>query len=275
MTIIDTHAHIYSPDEKRYPPIAKPLRPPGGAGSVEQLQTTAAANGVERVCAVQVSTFYGFDNRYILDSSKANPKWVAGVCTLDPDDPASAGKLAAHARDYGVKGMRSIPARNGVLNHEGVRALWKAALDAGIVINVLVGGRDKEAELTALLNAFPKLPVVLDHCMNLKAGPEMGPTMAAIQRLARHRNLHAKLTFIPTGSGGGYPCANMHEACLAIIETFGAERCIWGSDFPNALWTPKVSYAEHLRIFSRDLPLKDAARAEILGGTAARLWFRA
>src|SRR5438874_7399587 len=27
MLIIDTHAHIYSDDEKRYPPIDKPLRP--------------------------------------------------------------------------------------------------------------------------------------------------------------------------------------------------------------------------------------------------------
>ena len=26
MPVIDTHAHIYSPDEKRYPPIANPRR---------------------------------------------------------------------------------------------------------------------------------------------------------------------------------------------------------------------------------------------------------
>ena len=38
MLIIDTHAHIYSLDEKRYPPIEKPLRPPGGKASVEDLQ---------------------------------------------------------------------------------------------------------------------------------------------------------------------------------------------------------------------------------------------
>ena len=42
MLIIDTHAHIYSPDEKRYPPIDKPLRPPGGKGSLEDLQREVA-----------------------------------------------------------------------------------------------------------------------------------------------------------------------------------------------------------------------------------------
>ena len=75
-------------------------------------------------------------------------------------------------------------------------------------------------------------------------------------RLSRHKNLHAKLTFLPTGSTTGYPCADMHAACLKIIDAFGPERCVWGSDFPSDLWTPKVSYAEHLKIFTEALPLK-------------------
>ena len=29
MLVIDCHAHIYSPDEERYPPVAQPLRVPG------------------------------------------------------------------------------------------------------------------------------------------------------------------------------------------------------------------------------------------------------
>jgi predicted TIM-barrel fold metal-dependent hydrolase len=48
---------------------------------------------------------------------------------------------------------------------------------------------------------------------------------------------------------------------------------VWGSNFPCELWTPKVTYAEHLRIFAYDLPLSHAERAQVLGGTAARLWF--
>ncbi len=272
MLIIDTHAHIYSPDEKRYPPIDKPLRPPAGKGSLEQLRRESRANGVKAVCAIQTSTFYRFDNRYICDSSKANPDWVAGVCTLDPDDPHSPSLLGQYVRDYGLRGMRSIPAAGGKLDHPGVRALWKTALDLGIGINVLIGP-EKAEEAGALLGAFPKLPVVLDHCLNPKVGRTLEPTLARVLRLSRHKNLHAKLTFVPTGSAGGYPCADMHAACLKVIDAFGPERCIWGSDFPCELWTPKVTYAEHLRIFTHDLPLKDAAKAAILGETARRLWF--
>jgi L-fuconolactonase len=270
MTIVDTHAHIYSPDEKRYPPIDRPLRPPGGKGSLEDLRLDMRANGVERVCLIQTSTFYRWDNRYICDSARASRGWAAGVCTLDPDDPHSPGLLTQYAREYGLKGMRSIPARDGRLDHSGVRALWKTALDEGIVINVLIN-RDRADQASRLLADFPKLRVVLDHCLNLKVGPEMQPTLADVLRLATHPNLHAKLTFLPTGSATGYPCADMHAPCLKIVNAFGSERCVWGSDFPCELWTPRVTYAQHLRIFAQDLPLSAEQRAAILGGTASRL----
>ena len=145
-------------------------------------------------------------------------------------------------------------------------------MEQGIVINVLIN-RDKAPEAEVLLKEFSGLRVVLDHCLNLKAGPEFQAILADVLRLSRHKNLHAKLTFLPTGSTTGYPCADMHEACLKIIDAFGPERCVWGSDFPCELWTPKVTYAEHLKIFTEALPLKDSARSQILGETARRLWF--
>ena len=270
--IIDTHAHIYSPDEKRYPPIDKPYRPPAGKGALDHLRRESQANGVERVCLIQTSTFYRWDNRYICDSAKSNPSWTAGVCTLDPDDPHSPGLLAQYARDYRIRGMRSIPARDGRLDHPGVRALWKTASELGLVINVLIDP-DKAEEADRLLADFSPLRVVLDHCLNLKAGAQLETVLAQVLRLARRPNLHAKLTFLPTGSASGYPCADMHDACLKIIDAFGADRCVWGSDFPCELWTPRVSYAEHLRIFTHDLALKDAQRRAILGETARKLWF--
>jgi predicted TIM-barrel fold metal-dependent hydrolase len=239
---------------------------------VEDLRRESQANGVTAVCAIQTSTFYRFDNRYILDSAKAHPDWIAGVCTLDPDDPHSPGLLAQYVREYGIRGMRSIPARSGRLDDPGVRALWKTGLEQGIVINALIG-LEKAPELHTLLKEFSSLRVVLDHCLNLRAGPQLEPTLAEVVRLAQHKNLHAKLTFIPTGSATGYPCADMHAACLQVVDAYGPERCVWGSDFPCELWCPKVSYAEHLRIFTRDLPFSDAARSAILGETARRLWF--
>ncbi len=94
MLIIDCHAHILSPDEKRYQPKMKPLRPPGGPhSSIEDLRRTSQAAGVKAVRAIQTVSFYGHDNRYLCDSTKVNRRagWMKGVCTLDPDDPHSPG----------------------------------------------------------------------------------------------------------------------------------------------------------------------------------------
>ena len=272
MLIIDTHAHVYSPDEKKYPPISDPKRPPKGEGSIDHLRRESRAAGVRAACLIQTSSFYRFDNRYTCDSAKANPDWTAGVCTLDPDDAASPETLRRLARDFGMKGMRSIPAADGRLDHPGVRALWKTGLEIGIVINVLIGVA-KVRELDAMLPEFPGLNVVLDHCLAPTAGPRLNDTIAAVVRLARHKNLFAKVTFIPTGSRDGYPCRDLHESCMKVIEAYGPQRCVWGSNFPCALWTPKVSYAEHVRIFTDVLPLNDSAQTEVLGGTANRLWF--
>ncbi len=272
MDIVDTHAHIYASDETRYPPIAKPLRPPGGKGSLNDLKADMDAAGVSAACIIQTSSFYRFDNRYICDSAAAAPEWTAGVVTLDPEDPHTPGQLLYYRKKFGIKGVRSNPASDGRIDHPGVRALWKAAGEAGVVVNLHIQPALAE-QADRVLGAFPSLPVVLDHSLYPKAGPELESILARVRMLAKRPNLHAKLSFVATGSESGYPCADMHQACLDVIDAFGPERCVWGSDFPCELWTPRVSYAEALRIFREDLPLSEEARRRILGATARKLWF--
>ena len=60
---------------------------------------------------------------------------------------------------------------------------------------------------------------------------------------------------------------------MKIINTYGSERCVWGSNFPNVLWTPKMTYGQHLKIFTEVLPLAEKDRRNVLGETAQRLWF--
>jgi predicted TIM-barrel fold metal-dependent hydrolase len=276
--IIDCHAHIYSEDENKYPPIEKPYRPPAGTGTVDHLRREALTrrgegrSGVRFVTAIHTSTFYRWDNRFTADASRDNKDFLAGVCTLDPDDPSSSKTLEDYVKAYNVRGMRSIPAKSGKLDDPGVDALWETAERLGIVINVLTNA-DKQGEIEALVKRHQKLRIVIDHCLNIKAGPTLEPTLAAMRALAAYPAVHAKLSFIPTGSAEEYPCRDMHEPCRAVIEAFGPERCVWGSCFPCELWCPKVSYAQHLNIFEHVLGLDDKARRAILGETPQRLWF--
>ena len=272
MLIIDCHAHIYSEDEKQYPPIEEPYRPPPGKGTLAHLHREMTGAGVSYATAIQTSTFYKWDNRFTVAASKVNRAWMAGVCTLDPDDPHSPGLLEQYVREANVRGLRSIPAASGKLADPGVLALWRMAQKLGIVVNVLVN-RDKRGELAELLEKHRGLTVVLDHCLNIAAGEQLEATLADVVALARHPNLFAKLTFIPTGSAQEYPCRDLHDACRAVIEAYGPSRCVWGSDFPCELWCPKVTYRQHLKLFTDELGLDPAAKAAILGQTARRLWF--
>ena len=274
MLIIDCHAHITSSDEERYPPKANPLRVPGGKGALEDLRQTSQANGVRAVRAVQTVSFYDYDNRYLCDAARANPDWVAGVCTLEPDDPRSPGLLREYVREYGVKTLRSTPGdQRRTFDHEGVRQLWRTCAEVGATVDIFLMNLDWVAGAEKLLREFPDLVVGFDHCLDLKPGPQYQQILGEVLRLAQYANLNAKVDFISTGTEIGFPGADLHEAVLQIIDTYGPERCVWGSNFPNALWTPKLSYAEHLRIFTHELPLSAAARAQVLGETARRLWF--
>ncbi len=274
MLIIDCHSHIYSLDEKRYQPRNNPLRPPKGKGSVEDLRKESLANGVSAVRAIQTVTFYGFDNRYLVDSAKANSSWLSGVCNLDPDDPHSPLLLREFVRDHGIRSLRSYPsAARKSFDDIGVRALWKIAAEEGASVDIFLMQPEMVESATKIIAEFPQLTIGFCHCMDLKPGPQLATNIETVRRLARFKNLYAKVDFIGTGTNMAYPCSDLHDAALKVIDAYGPERCVWASCYPSGLWTPRITYAENLHIFTHALGLKDEAKRWILGETARKIWF--
>ena len=274
MLIIDCHAHITSPDEQRYPLKENPLLIPDGRGSIDDLREMSLANGVTAVRAIHTVSSYDYDNRYLCDAARANPDWVSGVCTLEPDDPRSPDLLTRFVEQYGVRTLRSTPGnQRTTFDHDGVRKLWKTCADVGATVDIFLMQPAHVESAEKLLREFPSLIVGFDHCMDLKPGPLYDRVLSEVLRLSKYENLYPKVDFISTGTQIGFPGSDLHDAALSIIDTYGPERCVWGSNFPNCVWTPKLTYAQHLRIFTEVLPLSDAVRAQVLGETARRLWF--
>jgi len=171
--------------------------------------------------------------------------------------------------------MRSVPAGNKErhLDHPGVEALWGEAEELGIVINALIH-IDLADELERMLGRHTNLRVVLDHCMYPSGKDGLGGrTIQRVLQLAEYPNLHAKLTWLVDSSDQDYPFEDTYPLLRAVVDAFGPERCVWGSDFPCQLWTPTASYAQHYALFTQALGLTDAEKEAILAVTPGRLWF--
>ena len=275
LPVIDCHAHLYGEDEQKYPPIEKPYRPPAGTGSISHLRKEIKANGVRSVVAVQTMTFYQWDNRFNSDLCRDHRDILSGVCLLNPDDPDSPALLEKYVKDDNIRGLRFIPNRkSGLLDEPGNNALLATCERLGITACALINRNDRPS-LEVLARRYPKLRIVIDHCLNLKAGPEFDAILSDMLALANVPNLHAKLSYLVTGSAEEFPFRDMHASCRKIIDAFSPERCIWGSDFPCELWCPKASYTQNLQIFTHELGLDDRTKRQILCETPKRLGFAA
>lgn len=273
MAIVDTHAHIYSEDIEKYPQIPEPYLPSPGRGTIEDLKNEIQACQVDRVVLVQTFSVYEHDNRLTIDSVRENREWTTGTLNLDSFDDKSVG-LMAEARAIGIRGNRvSVGWSTDSSVLPELHRLWEAAQRLDVVICALLNPPNCQS-LANLLEAFPDVPVVLDHCANLRAAdfPD-SDNLKTVLNLARFENLSAKLSFLVTGSDEEFPCRDMFGMARQIISAYTPERCMWGSDFPTSLWIPKVTYQQHLEIFQRHLGLAKSEQEAILGGTAMKLWF--
>jgi predicted TIM-barrel fold metal-dependent hydrolase len=87
-------------------------------------------------------------------------------------------------------------------------------------------------QLLALLNRFPRVRVILDHCArpNLEDGPPY-VAAASLWGLKRHENVFLKITphnFLGARKGAATPESFFKK----LIGEFGARRIAWGSNFP-------------------------------------------
>ena len=273
MTIVDTHAHIYSEDNDKYPFMDKPYLPAKGRGTIDDLEIEVKQNKVDKVVIVQTASAYEHDNKLTLDTVKQNKDWTVGVLNLNPFDDNSV-KLMEDYRKSGIRGNRvSVfwPKDDNVLPQH--YRLWEAAREFDYIITALLNPENCNS-LAKLLEDFPEVPVVLDHCANISAldFPD-SENLKTVLGLSQFKNLYAKLSFIVTGSGEEFPCRDMFDLTRKIIDSYSPGRCIWGSDFPTSLWIPKVTYQEHLAIFQEHLKLSNIEREMILGENALELWF--
>jgi predicted TIM-barrel fold metal-dependent hydrolase len=272
--IIDAHTHLFSLDLDRYP-LADPNSAyrPVTDGTAERLRAQMDGAGVDR--ALNISPwFYGWDMSYALDALSHHRSWLAVGVLVDAHDPEAPRQLERYVREHGVSGLRIQGSifNLGRFDDPATTPLWSKAAEMGITVDANAT-LDEYPQVEQRAVQFPELRIVLDHCGYISGNlaPEQ-PNLAPVLAMARHPNVYAKLTFLAMPSRQEYPFADAHWMVREIVSAFGADRCLYGSNFPTVQYNSKMTYRQTVQLFSEAIDLTDEERVWILGGTAARLW---
>jgi L-fuconolactonase len=240
--IIDSHTHVVATDTSKYP-----LAPLYGRQSdwsaahpldYPDLIKADIAAGVDKAVLVQASSAYAFDNSYVADAVAAHPERCTGVFSIDVIAPDAVSKMK-HWMSRGLTGMRIYTSGSTQPEQETFFAdfaafpAWTFASDIrlSVCMQMRVAGLPL---LETVLQRFPDVRVILDHFARAEAadGPPF-ESAAPLFAMSRYPNVYLKLTHRPieqSVKGKSTPEAFFGK----VIAEFGAERIMWGSNFPAA-----------------------------------------
>lgn len=274
--VVDAHVHVIG-DPARYP--LQPTALPGDSwyrqAAVDATQFTElmVAAAVRRAVLVQPVGAYGDDNSYVLDAAAQSPERFASVCMVDPAGPEPAATLRRCVFERGASGVRLFAVRDphGLsVDAEPYLPLWDQAAGLGIVVVVTIWGRQLPG-LRRMLERYPGLQVSLDHCAfpGFDGNPERAD-LDSLLALSKNAALSLKVTSHviaaceAAGFGGG-------QFVARLVAEFGAQRVMWGSDFPQ---THDREYGELVDVGRMACAALDKrGQAEVLQQAAERLWW--
>jgi predicted TIM-barrel fold metal-dependent hydrolase len=266
MPIIDVQVHAY---ERNHParPWAGQLHGPQSANGEEMV---AAMDAVGVDAAIIVSTFnlYRYDPSYALEVYRKWPQRFRVVKPIDVTDPAIDDVVGEWAGTRGAVGVR-IMLRDELPSDPAdprVNRAFAAAGRHGLPVNFLCWGRLDHG--TELVRRNPG--IVIDHLGLLQ--PNQPPPPAApwadlpkLLALAAYPNVRVKISGACTLSRESYPYNDIWEPVLRIIDAFGIDRCMWGTDWTRT--SGMLSYEQGVRPFVETRRLSDSDRAMLMGGT--------
>jgi predicted TIM-barrel fold metal-dependent hydrolase len=280
--IIDTHMHVWSGDQERFPfahPYEPNFKPPPIPATIELLIKEMDEFGISHCVLVQTIS-HGWDNRYLVQCLKAHPKRFRGHGLIDPTDPKVAEKLDYWVRQQGLAGMRFSPiyyeGKDDWLNARSSRVLWEKAAELGAIFNFFIA-TPQLPKLEEMVRDFSRVRVVIDHLarIDLKAG-DPSSEFKKLLALARYPNVWAKVSELSVLSPSGkYPYADTFPWVRRMYEAFGSDRLLWGTGFPGATRSQaeRPSLQEELNLIRKGIPFFTAEdREKILGRNAAKLW---
>lgn len=236
--VIDTHVHFYDPTRPAGVPWPNKESPLYRKTLPADYLKAAGTSRPDKVIIVEASEWVE-DNQWLLDLSKDDSLIAGIVGRLSPGDPEFRKQLERFASQplyRGIRVARNIIAERG--DDPAVREDLKALAAAGLSLDVN-GGAETLLASARIAESLPELRIVVNH-LGSPGSLEKGideAWRASLATVAKHPRVWCKFSAIVELSRGEYGTAPLeldpYRPFLDIVwETFGAERLLYGSNWP-------------------------------------------
>jgi len=276
--VIDAHHHLWKLSRADYGWIGEGRNPAVASIEhdylVDDYQSLAAANGIIGSIAVQAAPTVD-ETRWLLEQANISDGLIRGVVgwidMAQPDAPAMLHDLARHPLLRGIRPMlQDIADVDWVLQARLVPVL-RAVMELDLSFDLLVRPVHLKSALE-LLTRHPDLRSVVDHAGKPDIANSMWqPWADDIRRIARETSACCKLSGLATEARAGWKPDDLRRYADHVLECFGAERILWGSDWPVMLLN--ADYSNWLAAAKRFMESQSAAeRSAIFHDNAIRFY---
>jgi L-fuconolactonase len=247
MRRIDTHVHAWGTDSESNP-WYEPVLPPGWSGPYthEDLITDMNRVGIDESVVV-TTPLYGRGrnaNAYTLESIATHPDRLYGIGLVDffaDDVRTRLRSVLDHDRMLGVR-MHAALAYDDApteldrtgdwILDDALAPAWTelAALDACVFV---FPKAQQLGSVARLADTHPDVTFIVDHMAwpDETTNPDTAP-WSDFSELATYDNVYVKVSSLPRSSGEGWPYRDLWDYVRNLVEWFGADHLMLGSDYP-------------------------------------------
>jgi L-fuconolactonase len=239
--------------------------------SPETLLVEMAAAGVDGGVLTPQGV-YGTDNDFELSAALDYPRKFVVVGRVDPFDPDLRKRLARDV-ERGLLGVRLLRMDAANLGRGEFDAALEACAQHGLAI-ALTLPHPIPPEISSAFQRYEETQFMIDHLGVGHAPPAYGlapddpfERLPAVLELARYPNVSVKLTGASALSKQAYPFRDVWPGVLRLVDAFGPERVLWGTDFTRT--GSLASYYEHTH-YLREIDGLDSDALSLLYGQGLR-----
>ena len=264
---IDCHNHILDPQRYPYNPEARHRPSAQEIGTEAQMHAICDAYHVKHCLVVGPNSGYGLDNSCLLDAISRSNGRFKGVAVVRNDTSRDELK---DLQARGIVGVAFNATYHSTDFYLDTGPLLARLASLGMIAQVQVEC-DQLVALLPLL-AASDATIMIDHCgrPDLSGGLN-APGHAAMRALAKRGNSAVKLSGLYKFSQQAFPHHDAWPLIRDLVDHFGLDACVWGSDWPYLRAPQRIDYGPLLSLVDMLFP-DESDRHKLLWKTPKRLF---